>query len=136
VVAEAEGLLTTPPADQPPDEAEQFFRITFLRTASWLGTLAGTVVVEADVGVELGVDVEAPIVDVVVVAFAEAADVVVVAFAAAAVDVVVPELDFAGDGEEQPARMPAAPSTHRTRTARRRVNIVMSPCSSSRSHSG
>ena len=70
--------------------------------------------------VELGADVDAPLPDL---------DVdVVVAFAAAVVDVVVvPELDFAGDGEEQPARMPAAPSTTRTRNARLRVILVDVP---------
>jgi hypothetical protein len=82
--------------------------------------LAGTVVVETDGVVELGVDVDAPLLGFEVD--------VVVAFAAAAVDVVVvPELDFAGDGEEQPARMPAAPSTPRTRNARPRVILVDVP---------
>jgi hypothetical protein len=84
--------------------------------------LAGTVVVETDVVVELGVDVDAPL-----LGFEVVVD-VVVAFTAAAVDVVVvPELDFAGDGEEQPARMPAAPSTPRTRNARPRVILVDVP---------
>jgi hypothetical protein len=85
------------------------------------------VVVDTDVVVELGADVDAPLLDVDVEV---AVDVdVVVAFAAAAVVevVVLSELDFAGDGEEQPARMPAAPSTPRTRNARPRVILVDVP---------
>jgi hypothetical protein len=90
--------------------------------------LAGTVVVAADPAVVLVVEdgVDAPLPDV---------DVVVVP-AAAVVDVVVPALCFAGDGEEQPARMPAAPSTNRTRSARLRLILLMPPLWSSRTPSG
>jgi hypothetical protein len=126
-----------PPADHPPGVDPQFFKITFLRTASLLGMLVGIAVV---VGPDVVGGVDTPFaVDVVVAGALVDDDVdpslaldVVVADGAL---VVVEELDLVG-AEEQPARMPAAPSAQITYPTRLRISWCVVPSLALRSTSG